>query len=64
MKNNNRTKITAEPSKQEILITGEFDAPRELVFKANTDPALYARWLGPRRLTMTLETFEPRNGEI
>ncbi len=45
-----------------MLITREFDAPRELVFRAHTDPELYVQWLGPRRLTTTLETFEPRNG--
>lgn len=62
MTSSNRTKFTVEPGKQEIFITREFDAPRELVFKALTDPKLYAQWLGPRRLTMTLETFEPWNG--
>ena len=58
----NQTKVTAEPGKQELFITREFDAPRELVFKAHTDPDLYARWVGPRDLTMTLETFEPVSG--
>ena len=58
------TKITAEPGKQEIFITREFDAPRELVFRAHTDPELYTQWLGPRELTMTLEKFEPRNGGV
>lgn len=62
MAKKNQTKITAEPGKQEIVITREFDAPRELVFQAFTDPKHYIRWLGPRDLTMTLETFEPRNG--
>jgi uncharacterized protein YndB with AHSA1/START domain len=62
MVKNNETIITAEPGKQEIIIMREFDAPRELVFKAFTDPDLYIQWLGPRRLTMTLETFEPKNG--
>lgn len=62
MAKNNKTTIIAEPGKQEIIITREFDAPRELVFKAFTDPKLYIQWLGPRRLTMILETFEPRNG--
>lgn len=62
MTKNNPTKITAEPGKQEIIIEREFDAPRELVFKAFTDPNLYVQWLGPRGLTMKLETFEPRNG--
>jgi uncharacterized protein YndB with AHSA1/START domain len=58
----NKTNIMAEPGKQEIVIIREFDAPRELVFKAFTDPEIYAQWLGPRELTMTLETFEPRSG--
>lgn len=62
MTGNNLTKITAEPGKQEIIITREFDAPLKLVFKVFTDPNLYIEWLGPRRLTMTLETFEPKNG--
>jgi uncharacterized protein YndB with AHSA1/START domain len=59
---NNPIRITAEPGKQEIFITREFDAPRELVFKAFTDPELYVQWLGPRELTMTLDKFEPGNG--
>jgi uncharacterized protein YndB with AHSA1/START domain len=58
----NQTVITAESGKQELFIIREFDAPRELVFKAHTDPDLYARWLGPRDLTTTLETFEPVSG--
>ena len=62
MTKNKFTKITAESGKQEIIIEREFDAPRELVFKAFTDPELYVQWLGPRGFTMTLETFEPRNG--
>jgi uncharacterized protein YndB with AHSA1/START domain len=58
----NKTTITAEPGKHDILITREFDAPRELVFKAFTHPELYVQWLGPRRLKMTLEKFEPKSG--
>jgi len=58
----NKTTVTAEPGKQEVFITREFDAPRELVFKAHTDPDLYAQWLGPRGYEMVLETFEPHSG--
>jgi len=58
----NKTKIVAEPGKQEIFITREFDAPRELVFKAFIDPELYKEWIGPRELTTDLETFESENG--
>jgi uncharacterized protein YndB with AHSA1/START domain len=62
MTKNKQTRIIAKPGKQEIVITREFDAPRELVFKAFTDPKLYIQWLGPREITMILETFEPKNG--
>jgi len=41
-----KTKITAEPGKQEIIIEREFDALRELVFKAFTDPKLTYNGLG------------------
>lgn len=58
----NKTVITAEPGKQELFVIREFDAPRELVFKAHTDPELYARWLGPHGLITTFETFEPVSG--
>jgi len=58
----NQTKISAEPGKQEIFIVREFEAPRELVFKAFTDPKLIVRWLGPRELTMKIDRFEPRSG--
>jgi len=58
----NQTIVTAEPGVQEVFITREFDAPRELVFKAHTDPELYVQWLGPRGYEMVLETFEPVSG--
>ncbi len=58
----NQTVVTAEPGKQEVFITREFDVPRELVFKAHTDPELYVQWLGPRGYEMILETFEPHSG--
>lgn len=58
----NMAKITVEPGTQEILIEREFNAPRELIFKALTDPELYAQWIGPRGLATTIETFESKNG--
>jgi uncharacterized protein YndB with AHSA1/START domain len=58
----NKTTITVEPGKQELYITREFDAPRELVYKAHIDPDLYIQWLGPRGYEMILETFEPQSG--
>jgi uncharacterized protein YndB with AHSA1/START domain len=58
----NKTEIIAEPGKQEIVITREFNAPRELVFKAFTDSDFYAQWIGPRGLTTNIETFESKSG--
>ena len=57
-----KTAITAEPGIPVIVITREFGAPRELVFRAHTDPDLLARWLGPRDLTTTVDRYEARNG--
>ncbi len=62
MDRHNETEIVAEPGKQEMFLTREFDAPRELVFRAFVDPQLYPQWMGPRNLAMELETFEPREG--
>jgi uncharacterized protein YndB with AHSA1/START domain len=58
----NKTEMIVEPGKQEIFIVRELDAPRELVFKAFTDPKLYSQWLGPRRLTTEVEKLEPKDG--
>jgi uncharacterized protein YndB with AHSA1/START domain len=58
----NKTIIKAEPGVQELFIIREFDAPRELVYKAHTDPDLFAQWIGPRGLTTTLDVFEPVSG--
>ncbi len=58
----NKLTVTAEPGKQEVFITREFDAPRELVYKAHIDPKLYVQWLGPHGYEMILEEFEPVNG--
>ena len=58
----NKTMIAAEPGKQELFITREFDAPRQLVYKAHVDSELYVKWLGPRGYEMFLETFEPYSG--
>ncbi len=54
--------VSAEPGKQEILITREFDAPRELVFKACMDPALVSQWWGPRYLSTEVDKMDVRPG--
>ena len=57
-----KTTIIAEPGKQELFIIREFDAPRELVFKAFTDPKLLVKWLGPKDLTMKIDKMEVKAG--
>jgi uncharacterized protein YndB with AHSA1/START domain len=57
-----KTDYVIEPGSQEIVITRVFDAPRELVFKAFTDPNLFARWWGPREYSNRIEKFEARRG--
>jgi uncharacterized protein YndB with AHSA1/START domain len=54
--------MTAEPGVPQILGTREFAAPRELVFRAWTEPELMVQWLGPRRLTMKIDEFDLRDG--
>jgi uncharacterized protein YndB with AHSA1/START domain len=56
------TLIVAGPGKQEVVVTRTFDAPRELVFRACTDPELIPRWWGPARLTTTVEQMDARPG--
>jgi uncharacterized protein YndB with AHSA1/START domain len=58
----NKTVVTAEPNKQELIITREFDAPRDLVFKAHIDPELYVQWVGPNDLAMTVQRLEAVDG--
>lgn len=58
----NQTTIQADPGKQELFITREFNAPRELIFKAFTDPSLLTEWMGPKELTTRIDKFEPGSG--
>ena len=57
-----KPEIVVEPGSLEIVITMTFNAPRELVFKAYTDPALIPQWWGPRYLTTAIDALEARPG--
>jgi len=61
MNSNNRAVVTL-PSENEILITRVFAAPRELVFRAHTDPLLIPRWWGPRNTTTIVDHMDVRPG--
>ena len=45
-----------------VVITRVFDAPRELVWQAWTDPKMMAQWFGPRGFTSSVPQLEPRVG--
>jgi len=50
------------PADDQILITREFDAPRELVYKAWTTPELVARWWAGERGKVTSIDIDLRVG--
>ena len=52
------------PSDREIVMTREFDAPRELVFEAYTNPEHIPQWWGPRVLTTTVHKMDVRPGGV
>lgn len=58
----NKTEIKAEPGKQELFIIREFEAPRELVFRAYTEADLYEKWVGPKDLKMWVEEMNAVDG--
>jgi uncharacterized protein YndB with AHSA1/START domain len=50
------------PSDREIVMTREFDAPRELVFEAHSNCEHMANWWGPRKYTLTVCEMDFRPG--
>jgi uncharacterized protein YndB with AHSA1/START domain len=58
----NETTIELDDRVPLVRIVREFDAPVSKVFRAHTDPDLYARWIGPKDLTTEMERFEPVTG--
>jgi uncharacterized protein YndB with AHSA1/START domain len=55
-------RITVEPGTQEVVLSWTFEAPRQLVFHAYTDPQMIVNWWGPRELTTTIERLEAKSG--
>jgi len=47
---------------QELVLTSVFDVPRELVFKAWTDPKRVAQWWGPHGFTNPVCELDARPG--
>jgi uncharacterized protein YndB with AHSA1/START domain len=49
-------------TERELVITRVFDAPRQLVFKAWTDPKHLAQWWGPKGFTNPVCELDVRPG--
>jgi len=47
-----KTKISAEDGKQELVITREFDLPLELLFKAYAESEIVEQWMGTKVLKL------------
>jgi uncharacterized protein YndB with AHSA1/START domain len=58
----NQTEIAVDPDVPLVRVTREFHAPVEKVFRAHTDPDLFARWLGPRRHETKIDHFDCSTG--
>jgi len=56
--NNPQEKI----SDREIIISRVYDAPRDLVWEAMTDPKHVVHWWGPRGFSTTTEVMDVRPG--
>ena len=56
------TQIVADPEVPLVRITREFDAPKEKVFRAHTDPELVVQWQGPRATEARIDHYDCRTG--
>jgi uncharacterized protein YndB with AHSA1/START domain len=54
--------IEADPEVPIIRITRDFAATPERLFRAHTDPELFARWIGPDSLRTRIEEWDARSG--
>ena len=59
---NSRSASLTLPTDEQILITREFDAPKELVYKAWTTPELVKRWWSAKRGETTVVEIDLRAG--
>lgn len=59
-----KSNIDLDRDPRAIVGVREFDAPRELVFAAWTDPKHLAQWWGPHGFSTTTSSFDLRPGGI
>jgi uncharacterized protein YndB with AHSA1/START domain len=56
------TAVVTLPSDTQVLVTRDFNAPRQMVYKAYTTPELVRRWWAGRRGQMTVAEIDLRVG--
>jgi uncharacterized protein YndB with AHSA1/START domain len=56
------TVIKADPKVPVILMTRDFAATPGQLFRAHTDPALFARWVGPDGTDTRIDHWDARSG--
>ena len=56
------TRIEADPNVPIIRITREFAGTPGQLFRAHTDPRLFAQWIGPSSLETRIEQWDARSG--
>jgi uncharacterized protein YndB with AHSA1/START domain len=56
--------VMAKPGSHALNMSRDFDAPRHLVFKAFTDPALIPKWWGPSTLMTVVDKMEVKQGGV
>lgn len=54
--------VIAEPGQHDIVVTRSFDAPRDVVFRAMTEPEYLARWWGLKENETVVDRAELRRG--
>ncbi|WP_433461562.1 SRPBCC family protein [Spirillospora sp. CA-128828] len=57
-----KTVIEADPKLPVIRTSRDFTATPEQLFRAHTDPALFARWVGPDVTTTRIEHWDAHTG--
>ncbi|MFC7326113.1 SRPBCC family protein [Marinactinospora rubrisoli] len=62
MNSNKETAIEADAKVPAIRITRDFAATPEQLFRAHTDPVLFARWIGPDAMPPRIVYWDPRPG--
>jgi uncharacterized protein YndB with AHSA1/START domain len=58
----NEAQIAADKDLPIIRITRDFAGTPEQLFRAHTDPELFAQWCGPDSTTVRIDQWDARNG--